>query len=567
MGTPINVPTDGVTDAAPTIQAVLDAGGNVLLPPTSNVSVGQPGSGVAIYTPLRMKFQGQQLTGDPAGTRIVPYFGAGHAVLAQPVRAFPYASQSSLATGPGQSVLQPELLLDTEPRFTLFASSNQLTVSYFFKRRSVDTDATVHFQCGSNYAGNNRQMWGVWDNFGGLRVWWNNQSYNTALGVGQATDTVYFVALTYNGSRLKLLIAQPGQPLVAAVDVPVTGDVPMYPNGMDVVSIGFDCYGPHGALISHGPPDAYFDGFEFATAVRYNPGDAAPTAKPTAQANTVLVLNFEVQDPYFVGRRFASGGVVGTSYILPLNSTETQLGQFVISDLTFLGDRDASGPCLYDTINSRADRITCQSTWYGLTTRGTTFASTFNGLYGLARCVHFLQTTQSEETTASALYPSASGVAFYTGGPVGGSYSGVFVSPLGGALACVYCTGSNEVNIHGGQIDDEGQVGASLVAPVIADGAQVKLSGVQLVRTSVGPLVVCNGGGSVSIWGSWLVPSSTPGTAELIHFASAPGVCSTVLGCRIDGGVPVTLTPKWCVYVTNDGTMYVPALVQTDVAV
>lgn len=520
------IPTDGVTDSSAAIQAALDTGGTVKLPP------GQ----VVVSKPLRITKAGTKLIGQ--GTVIRPNFGSGYQILAQPPRPFPTTIGPSLVPGPGGAVRQPKLLLHTEPGLAKLGTGQSLCVSGFFRRESPANDAAAVFvHCGSNYGANLRRPWGLWDRLGRLMVMWNGVENLADPSVGANVGTIYFFALTYDGSRVRLLVGQPGQPLDAAVDFAFTGNVPMYSNGLDVVSVGFDAVGPVESL-SNGPADVTLDGLEFANVVRYHVGDTAPAVKPAPITGSALVMNWETEGPWFVGRRENFNPPARNAYFLPYGSQETQAADFTVRGITLSGDFDASGVCMYDTIASTADTLQFNGTYHGFTLRGSTYAGRFRDMGGVCGPFFWLQTGQSEGTTASGLSPSAAGIPFVTWGAVGGSYSGLLVSPLSGSIASVYCNGSNEVNVYGGQIDDEGQT-VTTVAPVIADAAEIKLNGVQLVRTTVGPLARCCAGGTVHLFGSWLV--SQPGTAELLHFVDPPVTPAAIFGCRVPPGAAFTL--------------------------
>lgn len=537
MRVEVFVPTDNVTDAAPAIQAALDTGGTVTL----------PSGDIAISKPLRITKSGTVLQGDRTALR--PNFGSGFAVLAQPPRPFPLVITPSLVPGPGGSVRAPKLLLNTEPGLAALGNGQSLCVSYFFRRESPAADgAAVHVNCGSCYAGNSRLPWGVWDRLGRLMVVWNGVDYLADPSVAATVGTVYFVALTYDGTRVRLLVGTPGQPLTAAVDVPFTGNVPMYTNGLDVVTLGFDTVGPFGQTLANGPADVTMDGIEFSSVVGWHPGDNAPTVKPVVQAGSVLIINWETDDPWVVGRRDNFNPSSRNAYILPVGSVDTQGGNFTIRDLTFGGDFGASGPCLYDTVASTAERLTFNGTYYGISILGSTYAGKFRDMGGVCGPVFWLQSGQSEDTTASGISPGAAGIPFVTFGSVGGSYTTLYISPLGGGLCSMYCNGSAEVNVFHGQVDDEGQAGPQSAALIVED-AHVKLNGVLVTRSTGGPLITCAKGGTVTCTGCWLLPQDPANTAELIHFRDPPEFAATVLGCKIAAdGPPVTLNPEWCIY-------------------
>lgn len=499
--------TDPRTDSAPLIQAALDTGGTVML----------AAGDYSIDTPLRLSLPNTRLLGDRnGGTRLFGTFGSGPLVLAQPPRPNPATNY------------KPMMFLGTEAGLD-FSADSSFSVAYTLHRHADPSlsGPSVHVHCGSDYAFDSHNAWAIWDANGGTVVQWSGVDHQIPDVLADGT-----VELAYDGSVVTL---KNNGALVLSFGF--TGPVPQRPYGIDAVAVGYNPAGPHADMRSNGPPDAELDNFVF-----------------TGSGQVRLSFSFADTDgPFIVGTR----GDGKRAYLLPTNSNETQQGGFEIADLTFMGAFGASGVVMYDTIQSKAERLNFVNSWHAVRTLGTTYGSIFREITGSAVSVFFLHTGQSESCTVDTLNGRANGFVLLTSGAVGGSYTKLLLTPQFGAYASVYSVGSHEINLIGGQIDDEGQ-SPTIRAGVIATAATVKFYGMQLVRQTAGPVLVCARGGTVHGHGSWLDVGAA-GVPELLHFVDPPQETATLLGMRwpTDRTIPVTLTPQYCTYL-RDGRFFTP---------
>ncbi len=521
-----------------------------------------PAGDITLSHPVIMRYPSSGLRGDPSLlTRLFGNF-AGHILLAQSIRAFGLVLESSLVPGEGNSLRlgtggSVGVNLGLEPNCGLTANYSSLTVRFFFRLISPAPNLTVFVNSGSAFGVENFTGFAVWANAsGGMRVYWGGTPHDTANSL-LSTNTTYYTALVYNGATVTLWLGQPGQTAVNVLSFSTTGAVPQMKWGIEQLGIGYTVAGPGGDLSSNGPPDCNIDGFELAKVVRHTTAFTCPSIKPIPDNDTLLSMNFILDDPFLVGK-VGTRGSSDRTYFVP-SSTETQMGGIRIGDLTFMGSNGASGPLLYDTIASKADNLNFVQCWQGFQTRGTTFASRFENFGGTTLSYFLCHTGQSENCVLVFMYPSSNAIPFYVSGPAGGSYVGVFIAPLGEAWAVMYNKSNREVNIYGGQFDDEGQA-QFLQHCMIIDTASIKYSGGQLSRETAGPIAECVNGGTVHFFGCWLTPNGTP-TTEIIHFVNAPDDTATVWACHFaPGGPPVSLSTNYVAYLQN-GVFHAPSIV------
>jgi hypothetical protein len=307
------------------------------------------------------------------------------------------------------------------------------------------------------------------------------------------------------------------------------------------------------------------DAFVVSDAARYAGPFAPPAAKPVADPHVRILLNFEADGPFLVGRK---GWGYGTeAYILP-DSPDAQGGGFRVEDVQFMGP--ASGPCFFDTILSGCRGVSMVQPWVGVTLRGATYYGDWDSVAGTAGSVGWMQAGQSMSSAVRGLRVGSPGIPVVLAGPVGGSYSTVAVTPLPGCYLSLYVRDGHDAVFVGGQVDDEGQ-GGSPAAVVSIDGGTLTLVGVQLVRQTAGPVVHCCRGGTVHTKGGWLAvsPAVADRVAELVHFSDPPFVTATVEGPRLGNPPgpfpPLTATPRYVIW-TEGGMVRTPGLVTLGVS-
>lgn len=517
---PITPPVvaDGVTDNYLSIQEALyeagDVGDVVLLPPGD----------VAYSRPLLIN-KPTSLIGDPyKRTKLFGRFGSGYQLLARSDRPFGATLGPSLAAGPGAALrLAPgtahgRVCVSTEPGLDL-SSLTALTVRYFFRRIESAPQAGVHFQFGGEYGCDSFKSVGIWDFFGGLRIFWGGATFDVP-GVLQDVGKTYYLELTFNGSVVQLHGGEAGEPAsLLRMFTSSTPTVPMRPHGVEVLAIGFNARGPSHSEASHGGPHAWLDGFEVSDVVRQNPVFVCPGEKPSLTSDTRLLLNFEDDGPFLVGwNGDPIRGGLNQVLILTAHGGEQHMGNVQLHNLQFMGVAASSGPCLYDTPFSKIINCGFVAPWHGISLRGTTYGSKFEDIHGTAASIGWLQVTQSMQTMATAIKVGSAGISFYQQGAVGGYYFGLETTPYFNSYAAMYLNGG-AMQIFG-QVDGEGQEGPNLRACIIVDNCVPALNGMTLSRRFAGAAIRCAGGGTFNAFGGLIVVNE--GSDPLVHFHQPP---------------------------------------------
>jgi hypothetical protein len=538
---PPAIVNDGVTDNAATIQAWLDY---AAASPTDKVVQLPPGK-IAVSRPLLIEGPATLAGTRGGGTELIPTWGSGPTVVARSPRPLGPTLVPSLAAGPGAG------LRLGAGRGRVFVSDGTLdlseqaalTVGYFFRREAAAPEAAVHFQLGAEYGVDSFASVGVWDWFGGLKVFWGGAGHDIP-GVCQGVGVTYYVELAYTGSAVTVYVGEPGQPAAAVKTWAYAGPVPCRPDGLEVLAIGFNARGPAGDLASHDGPEAVIDGIAFSSHARPAGPFACPTAKPEADEHALFVLNFETQGPFLVGRTGARGPGFGQVLVLPDSGVDLHLGGVAVRDITIMGQGGASGLLLCDAIFAEVERVGFVKAWQGVCLRGTTFGGEFRRVHGDATSMAWVQCTQSMMTNAANMNFAADGIVFYARGAVGGCYEGVHLSPYAGTYTAAYLGGA-EVDFFGGQVDAEGQEGPGFRAAMICDACTPGLHGYTLARKFAGPLVRCGNGGSVNLFGGRTV--ATEGAEPLIHFHAEPDRPAVLVGVKLFTPQAVSNNPDWVV--------------------
>lgn len=526
------------------IQSLLDAAADS---PTAK-AVHLPAGDYQLSRPLVIRGAGVKFRGSRDGpTRLFGQF-AGHEVVALAERPLPQTFGESLAPGAGAALLlrrggagvQRSVNVTTEPGLDLSGLS-RFAVSYFFKRTEPSRgDAGVHWEFGGTYGHRSFKPFAVWDRGAGLGVRWAGTFRDTAPGVASEAGKTYHVTAAYGGGRVRLFVGEPGQPAAKVLDAAAPTN-PFHGGGVEPLQFGHDSNGPLGDLAAWDGPSAWIDGWHCHTG-EVPDSFTCPAAKPTAGPATRFLLNFEADTPFLKGY----GGNGRPSYVLPVQ-TEQHIGGVELSDLTFMGG-GASGPCLYDCILSRAERLGIVQAHVGYAWRGTTFASVYRDLIGNAMTYAWLQGGQGMMTNAEQVMVGSAGkgIIFYAAGAVGGSYRGLYLTPHAPCVASLYLAEAQDLNVYAGQVDDEGQAGAVESVVILDRGAWAKLAGVLLTRASPGPLVDLCRGASAHLSGSWLF-SQQGGVLLQFRDAQPPGQSVTLSGIKsvAPSGTPLTNRPEW----------------------
>lgn len=510
----------------------------------AGAAVDIPAGDVWVPKPVRLR---AATFGDRGGrTNLRSQFGSGPLLYALPPladgtdRPFGLDLGDPLVPGVGRSVhLTPHRVpdLSSEPGCDVSGLS-AFTARCFYRRDGAAGTAGVLFHSSVNLGVESRNDWGVWEYppGNGWIVYWAGKQYTTP-AAPVTPGTVYYVALTYDGTQVRLWVGTPGQPVAAPLwSLACTGKVPQLPRGLSRVGIGYNPYAPDTAdTAAFWGFDAWVYGFEVKSDCEHAGPFAAPAALPDATPQTRVQVTGESDGPFLVSRR----GDGLKAYCLTPGSGPQGAG-VVLTDVTLYPNQGGSGLVCFDTIQNRIERVKWVGPVVGLELRGATYQSTVRDVGGLASGYSVLVVGQSMGLVGLNWTLRGYGVPCYFAGSVGGGVWGLNLTPDAGSYCSLYQGFAGPV-LYGVSVDDEGQGGQTRAA-LVSDQGTLRVSGQQVLRASPGPLVAVARGGTAVLSGCDLFnAAASPQQVECVGAAPARAVRLSGCDCR-PAGVPASLT-------------------------
>lgn len=169
-------------------------------------------------------------------------------------------------------------------------------------------------------------------------------------------NTLYHVAMTYDGTTVRLFKN-------GVLDGSVAASGAVQQKATEIFSIGpLVTQFPESGITYHAAACA-IDSIRASNVARYIAPFTAPTAKFVTDANTLILLNFNVQYDIFT----IAQSSLGDNYLLyrsfPYNGVNANI--FTITGLSFYLGENANGPLLYRAPNSQLN-IKMLGGWQGL---------------------------------------------------------------------------------------------------------------------------------------------------------------------------------------------------------
>ncbi len=558
------------TDDWPTIQGELDTLASREYASYSR-TLKLPAGRVGVSRPLVMRTKsthaaGIHLRGASNGdTQLVPVgdFASGPYVLVRDStpNTTPVNLGPSLVTGPGQALrAQPDgpiLNLHSDPR-TQLGSLSAMTVEFFVKRVAAVGSKTCLVNYGLPITGN--VGWNI--NIGELvdtfQVTWGEFFERTA-SAPFTVGTVYYVALVFDGSSVSLYQGIPGETVSRVLHLTGTaGTVPSLPGTAGNLVIGTDG-APDPSYRGWGSPDAWVDGLRLSNTARYSGASfTAPTEKPTCDANTLLLLNFdEVDRDFVIGRTGITGYpyLPGTKcYFVPYPAANGSLLSNVrVSDLA-MGDDGCNLCGVYATgaILSTYERLYFRGVWNAIRLDANTYSTTVKDVYGVCAGYGLMQLQDSESVRVDNLnFERCGAFGIFAQGAIGGTYTHTRLTPWAASTGLIYLKADN-LTFDGLQTDDDGSA-PQMPYTILAEGhvsilrPTFRMRGGILTGSNARPLIRCVNGATVDL-DAVSVYRNAGNTVPLIQFDSQPfteGRAWLYPGAQSQGTFTVANHPQW----------------------
>jgi hypothetical protein len=484
-------------------------------------------TGLTFERPVVLANEGATLLGMPGGSKIrVSPIGGGPAIFSgAPRPGMPLGP--SLVPGGGSAMRighpGPWLDLSTEPNMDV-GGLPAWTVECFIQLLSVPNDpkgvTSSQLNLGPVYSS---VSWGIFSqSLNRFRIYWGGTYYETTRAAWNVA-AVHHLAMVLNNQVVRVFV---DGAIVLEFNSP-TATVPQLPGRAEITAIGSHPSDPTGQNWACAGADGWVDSYRMSDCARYWEPFTPPAAKFVVDQHTLLLLNNADTDPDFVIGRVGNRG--GLSWFRPKWLAERQMARVLVSDLTLDCGGIASGFCFQDTIASQFERLRADYAVYGVQCPGSTYCCSFREIDLITSSYGFVQGGQGEATTLSGLRMKHGGaIGYYANGAVGGSYSGVLISPQSRAIASIGIRGTSDINWLACQVDDEGQVPA-LRAAVLARGGAAKFFGGLIGTAAPGsPAFDCCDGGSVQLYGTSRYVSQT--AAEVCRFRDAPATRPVDIG-------------------------------------
>lgn len=292
-----------------------------------------------------------------------------------------------------------------------------------------------------------------------------------------ADDTIYHAALTYDGSTVRLFLGEPGSTNALADSEAATGTVTQ-PFAEDMligtsagewpqrVKLAFQATAPDGAI----------DGVRISDAARYTATMTTPTAKPSSDANTSILLNFDSIDDIFV-----VGTTGGTPTYFPMwnKGFPNWISRPRIEGLGFGGGERCSGLLVFASIDHKIHDIHVNGgVPFGMIRWRETFISEMSGLSfqpHTSTVVQLVNAFNSGVTTASDIQVEGAPYGIVDCGHSGLEYSHVYISPGSNAIIGHILNGVDEAILTGYNLNFE----------TTADDYEYSVAITNLIRTCV----------------------------------------------------------------------------------
>lgn len=362
---------DGVHDDYAVIQSFVDrmCGLTAAAPGAQGASLRIPAakSAYAISKPIVLTCPNSYVYGDGLASRIKALYGYGPTLVTHPpighgYIAFPTAT--SLVTHDGHS-----MVLDSSGHYFLnlrdaidLDGLSQITVEFTTRLTRVDHDGawisslgrrTIHEALTSavTISMTKGGHLGASLNVGGT-------DYRLDAPIALRSEVLYHIALTYDGSRIRLFLngqLQASAPATGRIQEALTEDITVGPS----VS-GW----PEGALLWHSV-DGILESIRISTISRYNDNFNPPSVKPATDRNTLIVLNFDrVYDAFTIASVAGREAHLFLRYSAPHQGF---LSDIRLSGLTFDNNVNHNcGPILVRTVGSKVDNIEVRGGRFGL---------------------------------------------------------------------------------------------------------------------------------------------------------------------------------------------------------
>ncbi len=526
---------DASNDDAAAIQAAITAACAVSTNSASAATVYLPTGTYRHSKPLQLVCSNITLAGAGSNSStLYPTFGYGPALMIVGSGYTGLETGTSLATGAGSAMLFDGLRywlnLRDSPTLDLNGLS-AFTVEAFVKPTATN-DGQIIASSGRFLASSpvtqafslqmvSSQLEGRL-NLGGTTYIVDSGSGNTL-----SSNTVYHVAMSWDGSTIRIFI---NGTLVASrsasgtIQQAITEDVTIGPSIYDW---------PDGSILGnaiHG----YVDSIRLSKTGRYTTGFTAPTAKLTADSNTLGLLNFDqIQGP-MVGMNTSNGlawipvrRTNETNGANEISNSAAVLNNVVLRNFGINASYGQNGIFATVTLNSVFDRL-----WIN---------GTRNGLYLWNNCYQNSSHDVAINTSGTATLGriglaniGQSGVNQFhhlrvNGGPYPlVDYEGSMLLDMLDVAqqsntvygAFFKATGDSTVTLNSPIIDVEAGGTTWLGALVFSSVGSAVANGGEIDSTNSAPAVIVDGGGSLSLFGNRMSLSGSPPAA--IHVVNPP---------------------------------------------
>jgi len=350
---------DGRTDSYAAITSAIGQACTAVTSSTSGVqgsTIYFPG-GIAPYRYSRVPVincSNLTMHGDRLASRLLPSYDFGPPLVIHPPIGSGYIAvptQASLVDGPGNAMTlsrRNQYWISLRDAAEIDGLS-ALTIEFFtqlssvgadgnwiasYGRRTVNENATSALQIGMSAGG----QWSARLNVGGTQ-------YALAAPVGLTVDTLYHIALSYDGSQIRLFLngtQMASQAASGTVTEALTENFTVGP-----ILSGW----PEGAVLGNSV-DGAVDSIRISNVARYPASFATPSAKFSNDSGTLALLNFDDQyDAFTVGS--ANGRDHNAHFFLRYTPNNGAITDVELSDLYFDNGTARCGPMIRKTNASR----------------------------------------------------------------------------------------------------------------------------------------------------------------------------------------------------------------------